>query len=204
MGNGQFADAAALGSNDVTSMKIEWAQGDMTINFPQKYNVGAVSDGSPGNPTSTKNVKVRVTRVPGETDAYFIVYLFDFADFREKDVYGVYDPEVTGSLKTTSIATTAAPTSKDVTAMASSTSATPTSPTVTLSTAGVTTMKAVTTTASPTPVAGTSATATATAGATTVQGVATTQPAVDLSATMRQFASNSIWIFFIVAALLRS
>merc|ERR1712151_954521 len=107
--DGQYADAAALGSNDVTSMKIEWAQGDMTINFPQKYNVGAVSDGSPGNPTSTKNVKVRVTRVPGETDAYFIDYLFDFADFREKDVYGVYDPEVIGSLKTTSIATTAAP-----------------------------------------------------------------------------------------------
>merc|ERR1719492_603075 len=92
----------------------------MEISFPQKYNVGGTSNGEPGDPTMSKNVKVKVSNMENEADAYWIDYLFEFADFKVKDVYGVYDPEITSSTSSPSSPSSSPPPSGSTTSASGS------------------------------------------------------------------------------------
>lgn len=103
-----------LGSKDVSSFTLYEKGGTESIkyDFPKKYNIFPIPTGTSGDmgvPTATKDVKIRVSLVPGRT-AIYVDYIFDAADFNVKDKVFIYDPDVSVGLApaATSGATTGA------------------------------------------------------------------------------------------------
>ena len=84
-----------IGAADVTTLTLT-ANGNsdrqMTISFPQTYNVGDATPEGFETPTATKNVKVKVSRVPNENGAIYVDYLFEMIS--EPNAYFIYDPDV--------------------------------------------------------------------------------------------------------------
>jgi hypothetical protein len=87
--------STAIGTSDVTSVELAGTSRSLTINFPQKYNVGSIGDdGEASTPTATKDVKIKVAAVDGDADSIYVDYLFDAADLQAAGKYFVYDPTV--------------------------------------------------------------------------------------------------------------
>ncbi|CAE8732560.1 unnamed protein product [Polarella glacialis] len=90
-----LAGLTAIGTSDVTSVELTGTNRSLTMNFPQKYNVGDITDvGEASTPTATKDVKIKVAAVDGDADSIYVDYLFDAADFKAAKKYFVYDPTV--------------------------------------------------------------------------------------------------------------
>ncbi|CAE8641885.1 unnamed protein product [Polarella glacialis] len=86
--------STAIGTSDVISVELTGNSRSLTINFPQKYNVGNLVGGEASTPTATKDVKIKVAAVAGDAQSIYVDYLFDAADLQAAGKYFVYDPTV--------------------------------------------------------------------------------------------------------------
>ncbi|CAE8613994.1 unnamed protein product [Polarella glacialis] len=85
-----LAGSTAIGTSDVTSMELTGNNRSLTIDFPQKYNVGNIAGGEASTPTATKDVKIKVAAVDGDADSIYVDYLFGAADLQAAGKYFVY------------------------------------------------------------------------------------------------------------------
>jgi hypothetical protein len=96
--NDDFLTIDEIGSADVKKIVVsETAEGgrSVTIDFPQKYNVGVTSQ--PMKPSATKDIKIKISKGPEGEQAVFIDYLFE--RFEKSLEFFIYDPTVTDSTK---------------------------------------------------------------------------------------------------------
>jgi hypothetical protein len=129
-----------IGSADVTKMTLTANGGgdrQMTISFPPTYNVGEATPEGFENPTATKNVKVKVSRVPNDQGAIFVDYLFEMIS--QPNVYFIYDPDVLESSPSEIITPTSGATSAEATTLTPTAEATTVTPTAEATTQDTTT-----------------------------------------------------------------
>jgi hypothetical protein len=129
-----------IGSADVTKMTLTANGGgdrQMTISFPPTYNVGEATPEGFENPTATKNVKVKVSRVPNDQGAIFVDYLFEMIS--QPNVYFIYDPDVLESSPSEITTPTSGATSAEATTLTPTAEATTVTPTAEATTQDTTT-----------------------------------------------------------------
>jgi len=87
---------ADIGDTDVTKIELAHGSGTLTIDFPQKYNVGDVKADGPDTPEETLTISIKVSDASaGDAQAIFVDYLFAEGELNAPNKYFVYDPSVT-------------------------------------------------------------------------------------------------------------
>jgi hypothetical protein len=72
----------------VTEMRSAASARQFKIMFPPTYNVGDATTGGFATPSATKGIKIKVSRVPGESSSIYTDYLFEITSTR--NTYFIY------------------------------------------------------------------------------------------------------------------